>query len=137
MKTFFLQFFTWWNGQTMGTRFHTWRHGEAVGQDEFGNTYYRSKGGKIDPALGHQRRWVVYNGLAEASAVPPGWNGWLHHTVDLAPSEESYKPRDWQKTHQPNMTGTALAYRPPGSAFNTSVHPKTDGSYQAWKPRKQ
>ena len=26
MKTFLLQFFTWWNGQTLGTRFHTWRH---------------------------------------------------------------------------------------------------------------
>ncbi|RUV54669.1 NADH:ubiquinone oxidoreductase subunit NDUFA12, partial [Mesorhizobium sp. M5C.F.Ca.IN.020.29.1.1] len=23
MKTFLLQFFTWWNSQTLGTRFHT------------------------------------------------------------------------------------------------------------------
>ena len=31
------QIFTWWNGQTIGTRFHTWRFGTRVGQDEFGN----------------------------------------------------------------------------------------------------
>ena len=35
MKQFLLQFFTWWNGQTLGTRFYTWRKGEAVGMDEF------------------------------------------------------------------------------------------------------
>ena len=43
MKTFLLQFFTWWNGQTLGTRFHTWRHGTKVGQDEFGNVYYEGR----------------------------------------------------------------------------------------------
>jgi NADH:ubiquinone oxidoreductase subunit len=37
-----------------------------VGHDEFGNAYYRSKGGKIDPALGFERR-------SEASMTPPGW----------------------------------------------------------------
>ncbi len=42
-----------------------------------------------DKALGFQRRWVIYSGDAEASKVPPGWNGWLHHTVDVAPTEES------------------------------------------------
>jgi NADH:ubiquinone oxidoreductase subunit len=134
MKTFLLQFFTWWNGQTIGTRFMTWRRGEKVGQDEFGNVYYRSIGGKIDPALGHERRWVIYNGLAEASSVPPGWNGWLHHTVDVAPSQESYTPREWQQDHVPNMTGTPQAYRPAGSAVNTSAHPKSAGAYKAWTP---
>ena len=39
MKDWLLQIFTWWNGQTIGTRFHTWRHGELVGEDEFGNVY--------------------------------------------------------------------------------------------------
>ena len=37
MKSFLLQIFTWWNGQTMGTRFHTWRKGELVGEDDAGN----------------------------------------------------------------------------------------------------
>ena len=38
MKQFLTQFFTWWNGETLGTRFHTWRFGKPVGQDEFGNS---------------------------------------------------------------------------------------------------
>ncbi len=134
MKNFFLQFFTWWHGQTLGTRFFTARHGERVGQDEFGNTYYRSKGGKLDPALGHERRWVVYNGSIEASTVPAGWNGWLHHTVDVAPSEEAYAAHEWQAAHLPNMTGTPQAYRPPGSAVVSRTHPKAGGVYDAWTP---
>ena len=31
MKKFLLQFFTWWNGETLGTRLHTWRFGKIVG----------------------------------------------------------------------------------------------------------
>ncbi|HVD72152.1 MAG TPA: NADH:ubiquinone oxidoreductase subunit NDUFA12, partial [Xanthobacteraceae bacterium] len=49
MKTFFLRFFTWWNGATFGTLLTTSLYGEFVGEDEFGNRYYRTKGGKIDP----------------------------------------------------------------------------------------
>ena len=84
MKQFLLKFFTWWNGQTFGTQLWTWRFGELVGQDEQGNRYYRTKGGKIDPTLGFERRWVIYNGYAEATRVPPSWHGWMHHTVDVA-----------------------------------------------------
>ena len=40
MKQFLLKFFTWWNSQTFGTQFHTWRYGKRVGEDEFGNVYY-------------------------------------------------------------------------------------------------
>ena len=93
MKTFLLRFFTWWNGQTFGTQLWTWRYGELVGEDEFGNRYFRTRGGKIDPTLLMQRRWVIYNGIAEPSMVPPSWHGWLHHTVDTPPTEENYKPR--------------------------------------------
>ena len=49
MKSFLLKVFTWWHSQTFGTQFWTWRYGEAVGEDEFGNRYYRTRGGKIDP----------------------------------------------------------------------------------------
>ncbi|CAM5201498.1 hypothetical protein BTHI11S_02856 [Bosea thiooxidans] len=132
MKDWLLQIFTWWNGQTIGTRFHTWRFGEKVGEDEFGNVYYRTKGGVKDKALGFQRRWVIYKGEAEASKVPPGWNGWLHHTVDVAPSEENYQPREWQQPHQQNWTGTALAYRPQGSTLAEGERPAATGDYQAW-----
>ena len=86
MKTFFLRVFTWWNGATFGTLVWTSLYGEFVGEDEFGNRYYRTRGGKIDPTLGYERRWVIYNGTAEASIVPPSWHGWLHHTVDTPPT---------------------------------------------------
>src|SRR3712207_9126658 len=63
---------TWWNGATVATRFFTWRFGEFVGEDEFGNRYYRhTQANKIDPNVGAERRWVIYNGEAEASRVPP------------------------------------------------------------------
>ena len=117
MKTFFLRFFTWWNGQTFGTQLWTWRFGELVGQDEFGNRYFRTRGGKIDPTLLMERRWVIYNGEAEASSIPPSWHGWMHHTVDVPPTEERYQPRPWQKPHRPNLTGTPGAHRPTGSTW--------------------
>jgi NADH:ubiquinone oxidoreductase subunit len=147
MKLFFLKLFTWWNGQTFGTQLWTWRfgelvgkdeqgnlYGELVGKDEQGNLYYRTKGGVIDPTLGFQRRWVVYNGYAEATRVPPSWHGWLHHTVDVAPTEESYTPREWEKPHVPNMTGTPAAYRPSGSTLASGRRPKATGDYQPWTP---
>jgi NADH:ubiquinone oxidoreductase subunit len=109
VKTFFLKLFTWWNGSTFGMDLFTRRKGERVGDDDTGNVYYRSRGGEKDKALGHERRWVIYKGEAEASRVPPGWAGWLAFTYDTPPSKESYKPREWQKPHEPNMTGTAHA----------------------------
>jgi NADH:ubiquinone oxidoreductase subunit len=134
MKMFLLKLFTWWNGQTFGTQLWTWRFGEMVGKDEQGNIYYRTRGGKIDPALGFERRWVIYNGYAEATRVPPSWHGWLHHTVDVPPTEEAYAPREWEKPHLPNLTGTPLAYRPSGSTLASGRRPKATGDYQPWTP---
>ena len=134
MKTFLLRFFTWWNGQTFGTQFWTWLYGEFVGEDEFGNRYFRTKGGKIDPTVGFERRWVIYNGYAEGSATPPGWYGWLHHTVDTPPTQENYEPREWELPYCENMTGTALAYRPPGSILASGQRPASGGDYDAWRP---
>jgi len=132
MKQLLLQVLTWWQNTTIGTRFYTWRFGERVGSDEFGNVYYRTPG--INPTLGFERRWVIYNGPAEASMVPPGWHGWLHHKTDTPPSEQAYQPREWQKPHSPNLTGTPLAYRPPGSLLSDRDRPKADGDYEAWTP---
>lgn len=130
MKKFLLQFFTWWNGQTLGTRFHTWRFGHRVGQDEFGNVYYQ---GCLD-SEGRTRRWVIYNGYAEASTIPPGWYGWMHHRFDTPPLTDEHKRYEWQKPHQPNMTGTPLAYRPKGSIIRPGERPRVDGDYDAWTP---
>jgi NADH:ubiquinone oxidoreductase subunit len=134
MKQFLLKFFTWWNGQTFGTQLWTWRFGELVGQDEQGNRYYRTRGGKIDPVLHFERRWVIYNGLAEASRIPSSWHGWLHHVVDTPPTEIDYKPREWEKPHVPNLTGTPYAYRPSGSTLASGKRPKATGDYVPWTP---
>jgi NADH:ubiquinone oxidoreductase subunit len=122
---FLLQIFTWWNGQTLGTRFFTWRFGKRVGEDEFGNIYYE---GPLS-SYGLPKRWVVYSGYAEASAIPPGWHGWMHHRTDVAPSREKYEAREWEKT------GTPMAYRPKGSLAAGGERPRVTGDYDAWTPR--
>ena len=134
IKRFFELIFTWWNRETFGTQLWTLAIGELVGEDEFGNRYYRRRGGKIDPTLGFERRWVAYNGYAEPSTVPPEWHGWLHHTVDTPPTEGKYQPRAWQKPHKANLTGTPGAYRPPGSTLALNRRPKATGDYKAWEP---
>ncbi len=129
---FLKQLFTWWNGQTLNTRFYTWRKGELVGTDQAGNRYYRAKSAL--PESIPERRWVVYNGYSEASAVPPGWHGWMHHRVDQPPKEGDYKPREWEKPHHVNQTGTAKAYRPPGSIVSGGKPAARAADYSAWKP---
>ncbi|MDA7948592.1 MAG: NADH:ubiquinone oxidoreductase subunit NDUFA12 [Hyphomicrobiaceae bacterium] len=122
----FKEIFAWWTGNTYGTRLFTLRKGVFVGEDEFGNRYYRERKGT--------RRWVIYRDLAEASKVPPDWHGWLHYTVDEPPTEEDYRPKAWQKAHRPNMTGSPGAYRPQGSTLVSGDRPPATGDYQPWTP---
>lgn len=124
-KTNLLQFFTWWNGSTWGTRLHLWRKGEHVGADTFGNVYYVTPDGE---------RYVQYAGEAEASTVPPGWSGWLHHRTDVPPTESDYVAKGWELPHKPNMTGTPMAYRPKGSILRPGERPTTQQAYEAWTP---
>jgi len=126
MWNFIKQLFIWWDGQTLGTRFFTLRKGNSVGKDEAGNEYFQTTDGK--------RRWVIYNGYAEGSAVPPGWHGWMHHRVDTPPSEQSYTARVWEAAHTPNQTGTAQAYRPPGSILSSNPKAASRPDYEAWTP---
>jgi len=72
--------------------------------------------------------------MAEASTVPPSWHGWLHHTVDVPPTEEKVQPRPWWKPHRPNLTGTPAALRPPGSTLAQGRRPRATGDYRAWRP---
>lgn len=127
---FLAQIFTWWNGQTLNTRFHTWRKGVRVGEDEFGNVYYE---GGAD-SEGRTRRWVIYNGYSEASGIPPGWHGWIHHRTDKKPVNDGYRAHGWQKAHQPNLTGSPAAYRPKGSLAISEKRPRVTGDYDAWTP---
>jgi NADH:ubiquinone oxidoreductase subunit len=92
----------WWNGWTIGTQVWTSLYGEFVGEDEFGNRYFRTRGGKIDPNLGFERRWVIYNGVAEASTVPPSWHGWLHHAWMFR--------RPWRRWFAPLVEAASAQY---------------------------
>ena len=115
---------------TIGTWLFTKRRGELVGTDGEGNRYYLDK--RIIPGL-RRKRWVIYNGVAEASRVPPEWHGWLHHTTDVLPTAGGEPRQSWQKEHVPNLTGTDHAYRPPGhSSLATGDKPKPP--YEAWRP---
>lgn len=116
---------------TIGTRLFTWWRGELVGTDDQGNRYFQEK----TPVRGRkQRRWVMYNGQPEASRVPPDWHGWLHYTVDVPPPNGALPKKPWQKQHQPNLTGTAAAYRPAGDIMNAGPRAKATGDYEPWQP---
>lgn len=115
---------TWWNSQTIGTQLFTWRNGQKVGEDNQGNVFYQTSDGA--------RRWVIYNGEAEASRVGPEWHGWLHHTWDEPPTEKPLKRKDWEKPHVENLTGTPAAYAPPGSIRRSEPAVRSD--YEAWTP---
>lgn len=130
------EIFSWWGGNTWGTRVTIWRQGGLVGEDELGNRYYEQRPG-VGPVgpLGRPRRWVIYKNMSEASLVPPDWHGWLHYTHDEPPTaEEGYRPRPWQKPHKMNMTGTRAAWRPQGSILAAGKRPKATGDYRAWRP---
>jgi len=124
--SFFRMIFAWWHHATLGTLLTIWSSGTFIGTDKFGNRYYQSKNGA--------RRWVTYAGTVEASRVPPDWHGWLHHTYEDPPTKTPFKENTWEKEHQPNLTGTADAYRPEGSLAKSGTRPPATGDYQAWKP---
>jgi NADH:ubiquinone oxidoreductase subunit len=108
---------------------------KRVGRDSQGNRYFRAKTRK---GYNHDRRWVIYKGVPEASKVPPEWHGWLHHQTDIVPASDQASPRRaWQKPHVQNLTGTAQAYRPPGHILAGGQRDKATGDYEAWTPNDQ
>ncbi len=115
---------TWWNGQTLNTQIFTSRHGIKVGEDDQGNVFYRNQD--------DSRRWVIYNGEAEASRVSPEWHGWLHRTWNEPPSEKPLPHKAWEKPHRENLTGSPMAYAPVGSIRRPDPAPRSD--YEAWTP---
>lgn len=109
--------------------------GVYVGSDEQGNRYYRERrwrlsgGGRL-----LERRWVIYRGEAEASRVPAGWHGWLHHTIDLTPKELTIPDYEWLKSHKANQTGTPHAWHRKGSLLDGKRREEATGDYQPWMP---
>lgn len=112
----------------LGTKLYTIFCGKLVGTDSYGNKYFESRKTNED---GRHKRWVEYNGMAEPSKVPPEWHGWLHHTFDT-PLKDKYT---WQKDYLPNLTGTDLAYLPPGHELKGGKRSKASGDYEAWEPK--
>ncbi len=109
------------------THFATWAYtklfGEKVGDDQFGNSYYR-KG---------KKRWVIYKGMAEASKVPPDWHGWLHYSTNEIPANSGKKIYQWEQPHEMNLTGTKHAYMPPGHGLKGGKRKKATGDYTSWQ----
>jgi NADH:ubiquinone oxidoreductase subunit len=122
--------FTWWREATVGTRLFTWAKGEEVGQDRYGNRYFKEKGRDMRDA----RRWVIYDGDIEATKVPPVWHAWLHKTVDEVPGPDTGPTASWQIEHSVNLSGTAEAYRPPGHPAMGGKRPAAGGDYEPWTP---
>ena len=133
MLNFLKAIFTWWNGATIGARFHIGRRGVYVGQDELGNRYFEAKDNS-DSYDGRKRRWVIYRGYAEASKVPAEWHGWLHYTFEEPPTVAPLTRKAWEKDHLPNLTGTVLAWRPKGSITRGGERQAATGDYEAWNP---
>lgn len=115
---------TWWNGSTLNTQLFTWRKGVKVGEDQQGNVFYENKD--------KSKRWVIFNGEPEASRIDPEWHGWMHHTWDEPPTKQPLVRKSWEKPHQENLTGTAMAYAPKGSIRRSEPAQRSD--YEAWTP---
>lgn len=114
---------------TIGTRLFTKLRGREVGRDRFGNIYYEERRKRAGQ---RQRRWVMYARAVDASEVPPEWHAWLHYTLDAPLPEGKLYP--WQQEHQPNLTGTPAAYRPPGHDLEGGRRARATGDYEAWTP---
>ncbi len=89
-----------------------------VGQDQYGNKYYRNKQ--------DTKRWVIYNGIVDSSSIPPEWHSWLHKIIKTTPDQVKFNNFKWQKDHKKNLTGTQQAYIPK----NEDKLP-----YKKWQPK--
>ena len=132
MIKFLKKMFTWWNSSTVGTWWFTKKRGALIGTDANGNRYYEER--KVSKAAGLKRRWVIYNGYVEASRIPVDWHGWLHYTFEKPPVDEPFELKSWEEERTPNMTGTAEAYHPKGSLFESGNRAGGTGDYEAWVP---
>ena len=117
------EIFTWWNGQTLGTRLWTYFSGILAGVDSQGNKYFHNKK--------DTKRWVIYSDEVESTYVNPEWNNWLRFTSKVKASEN--KKYKWQKNHLSNQTGTENAYDPEKNNTNDSSKKRND-DYIKWSP---
>ena len=76
---------------------------------------------------------TTFKDKVEASNVPPEWHAWLHRYVEEPPGEATPRAA-YAKPHQPNLTGRAEAYRPPGHDYKGGERAAATGDYEAWRP---
>lgn len=100
--------------------------GKLIIRDEFGNEYYESNSVNY---LGKKIRSVIYKNEAEPSKVPPCFHAWLHHLTDELPDQKQIN-FNWQRVHEPNMTGTNLSYSP----LEKGKRAKVSSDYHPWQP---
>lgn len=131
MIKFIKRLFAWWDGATLGTLVMIFAKYSFVAEDQYGNRYFEEKKSSFD---GKKRRYITYNGYADASRVPVDWHGWLHHTFEHPPTKEPFITHSWEQDHQPNLTGTVWAWHRKGSLAGDGKRDPATGDYQAWKP---
>ena len=122
MITKISNFFTWWDGQTIGTVIYTKFFGKFVGKDEFGNSYFTTSDGK--------KRWVNYRGLCDASRISPSWHSWLHKTTDNVPFLEIEKKLKNKSDINFTLSETLDKYHP-----NDTKNHLILTEYETWKPK--
>jgi len=126
MKWFY-RIFTWWHGQTLNTALHT-----------FAFRQIRRRTNSAT-AITVQRR-LINAGSSAAGLFSPGKRrsmtrpagiGWLINR-SMFRHRRRYDARQWELAYKPNLTGTPLAWRPPGSTLALIPRPPATGDYEAW-----
>ncbi len=115
---------------TLMMRLVTSLTGRLVGKDAVGNVYYEAKrrapAAAAPPPLGD----VPRRGRGEQHPAGVACLAALHH----GRADPETVRRAWQKPHEPNLTGTPLGYRPPGSDYLGGKRAPRRGDYEAWTP---
>ena len=116
---------------SVGTSLYTLFYGNLVGEDDLKNKYYCDSKKFNDF---NSKRWVIFNGVAEPTKIPPHWHAWLHKTINEPPINYSHK-YFWQKDHEENLTGTDKVYYPNSHPLSKSYSPvEIKNEYESWTP---
>lgn len=104
-----------------GLLLYTKLFGQHIGSDSFNNKYYKTKNSIPE------KRWVIYNGIYDASKIPAEWYVWLHFMQDTLPKKTT---KQWL----PNMTGTKFAHK---QITSIEKIPQTAlNYYSSWSPNR-
>ena len=127
IKTLLKFLFTWWNGNTVGTKLYTYLKGKKVGEDYFGNYFYESRD--------KRNRWCIYSYQSDASKISPEWNSWLRFITNSCPTDDTMT-YEWQKRFSGNLTGIDGAYKPEILRANKKNEDldRYQSDYKAWIP---